>query len=170
VRFQPQALGDRSSALTVTDNASNTPQTAALGGVGLSPLTLTPTSLTFASEPVNNTSAPQTVTLTNNLASTVSFSSVQPSAEFAVASNTCGTSIAAHKTCSIGVTFTPTTTGTQIGTLTVADSAAGSPNSISLSGTGGSGANWGNIQRVIIIFQENRSTDNMFQDPVPSNE
>lgn len=165
-RFQPQALGSRSATLTVTDSASNSPQTAALSGVGLSPVTLTPTSLTFASEPVDSTSPPMTVTLTNNLASTLSFSSVQAGGEFAVASDSCGTSIAAHKSCSIGVTFTPTASGTQTGTLTIADSAVGSPSLVPLSGTGGSSGNWGNIQHVIILFQENRSTDNMFQDPV----
>jgi phospholipase C len=166
VRFEPQALGARTSTLTVTDGASDSPQTVALSGMGLSPVTLAPTSLTFASEPVGSTSPPMTVTLTNNLASTLSFSSVQAGGEFAVASDSCGTSIGAHKSCSVGVTFTPTATGTQAGTLTIADSAAGSPSKIPLSGTGGSGGSFANIQHVIILFQENRSTDNLFQDPV----
>jgi phospholipase C len=166
VRFQPQALGTRSSTLTVTDNASNSPQRVALGGIGLSAVTVSPASLTFASEPVNTTSPPMTVTVTNNLGSTLSFSSIQAGGEFAVASNTCGASIAGHKNCSIGVTFTPTATGTQSGTLTVADNAPGSPTVIRLSGAGASAVNWGNIQHVIIIFQENRTPDNLFQDPV----
>jgi hypothetical protein len=53
-----------------------------------------------------------------------------------VASNTCGTSIAAGASCTIGVTFSPTATGTVNGTLTFTDSAVTSPQGVTLSGTG----------------------------------
>lgn len=43
--------------------------------------------------------------------------------------------MAAGASCSIGVFFDPTTTGTRTGTLTVSDNAAGSPQTVSLSGT-----------------------------------
>ena len=39
-------------------------------------------------------------------------------------------------TCSINVTFTPTATGTQSGTITITDNASGSPQVISLTGSG----------------------------------
>ena len=42
--------------------------------------------------------------------------------------------------CTINVTFTPTATGTQTGTLVITDNAVGSPQTIHLSGYGASGA------------------------------
>ncbi len=51
-------------------------------------------------------------------------------------SNTCGTSLAAHTTCTINVTFTPTQLGQRTGTLTITDNAAGSPHTVSLTGAG----------------------------------
>ena len=53
-----------------------------------------------------------------------------------MSATTCTGTIAASKTCTISVTFTPTVAGTIDGTLTVADSAAGSPQMVALSGTG----------------------------------
>jgi hypothetical protein len=50
--------------------------------------------------------------------------------------NTCGTGIAGGASCTISVTFTPKATGTRTATLGVADSGGGSPQEVSLSGTG----------------------------------
>jgi 6-phosphogluconolactonase (cycloisomerase 2 family) len=60
---------------------------------------------------------------------------VTVSGDYAVSANTCTGTIAASKTCTISVTFTPTETGTIAGALTVADSAFGSPQIVPLSGT-----------------------------------
>ena len=54
----------------------------------------------------------------------------------AVASNTCGASVAAGTSCTIGVTFSPTAAGSVTGTLTFTDDAATSPQVVGLSGTG----------------------------------
>jgi len=167
VSFQPSALGPRTATLTVTDSASNSPQSVSLTGAGLVPVMVSPASLTFASLAVGTTSAAQTVSLTNQLATALSLSAVVPSGDFAVASSTCGSSVGAGATCSIGVTFTPMATGTRSGMLTINDSAYGSPRQAALSGTGSpAGQTWGKIQHVVIIFQENRTPDNLFQDPV----
>src|SRR6185312_5578639 len=50
--------------------------------------------------------------------------------------NNCGTTVAAGATCTINVTFTHTTTGSRISSVSVADNAIGSPHTVSLSGTG----------------------------------
>jgi len=50
--------------------------------------------------------------------------------------NTGGTSLAAGGNCSIGVTFAPTTTGSRAATLSISDNAIGSPQSVTLTGTG----------------------------------
>jgi F5/8 type C domain/Pectate lyase superfamily protein/Abnormal spindle-like microcephaly-assoc'd, ASPM-SPD-2-Hydin len=95
-------------------------------------VTVTPTSLSFGAQATNTTSPAQTVTVSNNgtAAQTVS---ATVSGQFAD-STTCGASLAASASCSYNVTFTPTTAGTQTGTLAVA--VGGSPTNVSLAGTG----------------------------------
>src|SRR5262249_8848575 len=80
-------------------------------------------------------SAAQTTILSNNNAATLSISSIATIGDYAQ-TNTYGTSLAPSSSCTISVTFTPTTTGTRTGTLSITDDAAGSPQTLSLSGTG----------------------------------
>src|SRR5207249_2368442 len=140
VTFRPTATGTRTGTLTVTDNASGSPQTATLTGIGgVSAATLSPTSLTFSSQNVGATSAPQAVTLSNSGSAPLSISSIAitgaDSGDFAQTNN-CNSSLAAGAQCTINVTFRPAATGTRTGTLTVTDNASGSPQTASLSGTG----------------------------------
>jgi hypothetical protein len=50
--------------------------------------------------------------------------------------NNCGTDLAASATCTVYVAFTPTVAGARTATLSVADDATGSPQTVKLSGTG----------------------------------
>ncbi|MGD0693506.1 MAG: choice-of-anchor D domain-containing protein [Terriglobia bacterium] len=135
VTFTPTALGARTATLAVADNAANSPQTVALSGTGILPVVLSPTSLNFGSQAVATTSAAKTVTLTNNLSSALTISGITTTGDFAE-TDTCDGSVPAKGKCTINVTFTPTTTGTRTGTLTVADNASNSPQTVSLTGTG----------------------------------
>jgi len=119
---------------------------AACGGAGSSPpppsepaVSLSASSLTFSSQNMDSTSAAQTVTLTNSGNAALSISGIARGganpADFAQTS-TCGTSVAAGANCPINVTFTPTATGTRNASISITDNAAGSPQSISLTGTG----------------------------------
>ena len=105
---------------------------------GGSTVTLTPSSLAWTNVVVGATGSTKTATLTNTGTSTVNISSMTASGDFATktVANACGSTLAVGKSCSIGVTFTPTQLGARTGTLTVTDDAAGSPHTISLSGTG----------------------------------
>jgi hypothetical protein len=108
------------------------------GGGGTTPApttTFSPTSLTFASQTVATTSAAQTITLTNGGNAALTLSALAASGDF-TQSNTCGTSLAAGANCTISVTFTPTASGARTGAITVTDNAAGSPQTVALSGTG----------------------------------
>ena len=96
---------------------------------------LSPSGLAFGSEVVTATSAARQVTLTNPGGSALPLSSVATSGDFAQM-NTCGTSVGVGASCTISITFTPTEGGARTGTLTVADSAPGSPHTVALSGTG----------------------------------
>jgi hypothetical protein len=50
--------------------------------------------------------------------------------------NTCGSSLAAGSSCNIAVLMTPSGCETRTASLSIADSASGSPQSVALSGTG----------------------------------
>jgi len=135
VTFTPSILGAETASLTVTDNAANSPQTVALSGSGISPVVLSPTSLSFGNLAQGTTSTAKAVTLTNNLSTALAISSVTTSGDFAQ-SNTCGTSVPAKGKCTISVTFMPSIIGGETGTLTVTDTASNSPQSATLTGTG----------------------------------
>ncbi|HEV2425824.1 MAG TPA: choice-of-anchor D domain-containing protein [Terriglobia bacterium] len=144
--FTPNVVGDSGAnqgTLVLTDNASGSPtQTALLKGTGVTSLVaLSPGSLTFSSQFVGTTSAPQDVTLVNSGTSTLSITSVSVTAGSGFAqTNNCGTSVAAGSSCTITVTFSPTASGTASGTLSVTDNATGSPQTVNLTGTGASPA------------------------------
>src|SRR5208283_5213584 len=120
--------------LMFTDNASDSPQTVALTGVGIAPVSISPKTLNFGSVAVGNTSAAKSVTLTNHQRIALNFTSIVASGDFAVASNTCGASIAAGATCAVGVTFTPASVGSTLGTLTISYAAYGNPRVVNLTG------------------------------------
>jgi sugar lactone lactonase YvrE len=141
VTFNPQAAGNFAAQLNVNDSAGT--QTATLNGTGTAPTaTLAPNSLNFGSEAQGSTTTAQTATLTNTSdgpVSLASFGVTNGGANFALGSgSTCSlaTPLAAHGTCTILVTFKPSTTGNLTGKLTVVDSAASSPQQVDLIGTG----------------------------------
>jgi len=92
-------------------------------------------SLTFSSQAISTTSAAQTVTITNGGNTDLSITSVAATGDFGQ-TNTCGSSLAAGADCTVSITFSPTSSGGRRGTVTVTDSAGGSPQTVALSGTG----------------------------------
>ena len=136
VTFTPATLGLQSGTLTFTDNALNNPQTVALSGAGVEPVTLTPGIFTFPKTKVGNTSASHNFVVKNYLSTNLIGISYLTTGDFGISASTCGSTLGAKATCTISVTFTPTQTGTRIGHLSVRDSATNSPQTVSLSGTG----------------------------------
>ncbi|MES2390766.1 MAG: Ig-like domain repeat protein [Acidobacteriota bacterium] len=99
-------------------------------------ISLSPSSLTYSSsQPLNTPSASQPVTVTNNGATAITFTSIVASAGF-TQTNSCGSSLAAGANCTVNVTFQPTQTGPQTGTLTLTDSDTTGKQAVALSGTG----------------------------------
>src|SRR5207245_2246576 len=133
----PAARATTTAPMTITDNASGSPQTASLSGTGVASATLSPTSLTFPSQNVGITSAPQAVTLSNSGSAALSISSIAITGanggDFAQTNN-CRSSLAAGRKCTINVTFAPAATGTRTGTFTVTDNASGSPQAATIPG------------------------------------
>jgi hypothetical protein len=136
VFFTPTTTGTLTGTVVVTDNASNSPQTVTMTGTGATDtVALTPTSLTFGNQAVNTSSAAKSIKLTNNTGARLTISKIAASANYSQ-TNTCGTGGGAGGTCSIAVTFTPTATGVLPGTITIADNASNSPQTVPLTGTG----------------------------------
>jgi hypothetical protein len=133
----PETIETGASSLVVVANGiASTAVSVTVGSSSGTTVTLTPTSLAFGKEAEGNTSTAKSVTLKNTGSATLDITSIVPSAEFAVSSTTCGSTLAVGKTCKVSVTFTPTGLGAQTGTLSFTDNATGSPQTVSLSGTG----------------------------------
>jgi minor extracellular serine protease Vpr len=96
-----------------------------------------PPSLSFGTVAVGSASAPQTVTLSNSGSAPLTVTSVSVSSGFAVTTNRCGTSLTAGAHCTIKILFKPKEAGAAAGALTVKDVNGASPQTVSLSGTGG---------------------------------
>jgi hypothetical protein len=143
VAFTPSATGSRTASISIADDASGSPHTAALSGTGTQPaVTLTPGSLTFSGQTVGTTSPTQSVTVRNSGTAGLAISSIAlagPNAGDFAQSNSCPTVpslLAANATCTVTVSFTPSALGSRTASVSITDDAPGSPQSIALSGTG----------------------------------
>jgi probable HAF family extracellular repeat protein len=139
VTFKPTASGTRRAAVSITDNAAGSPQKVTLSGIGTT-AKLSPTSLSFGIVKIGTSSPAKTVTLTNVGTTALSITGIAitgtNAGDFAQ-THTCGSSLAAGATCTISVTFRPTAIGTRRAAVSITDNAAGSPQKVALSGTGG---------------------------------
>ena len=123
----PSPGGGTSNSATFTINAA-----APVAG-------LSPTTLGFGNQTINTTSAPQTVVLSNTGNAPLTITSITitgTNASSFAQTNKCGGSVAAGSSCSISVMFAPSATGAAAAMLSVADNAAGTPQTASLTGTG----------------------------------
>ena len=102
---------------------------------GSATLSASTASLSFGSTAVGDTSAAQTVTVTNTGTAAATVTSVTATGDF-TATTTCGTALAAGANCAATVTFHPSAGGTRTGTLTIASTASNPTLTVALSGTG----------------------------------
>ena len=136
VSFDPSQKGPATGLLTLFANVSGGQLTVPLSGTGLAPASvlLTPSSLGFSGATVGSHSDPQYVTVANTGDVAATLTSETATGDFSVTANTCGASIAANDSCTLGIVFTPTVSGTRTGVLTVVDSVGAQ--TAPLSGTG----------------------------------
>jgi hypothetical protein len=140
VTFSPAlgANGTVAGGIAVNDNAAVSQQILDVKGTATLPLAFSPTSLTFAAQGVATTSAAQTVTVTNVLATSVS-PVIAGNGDFTAASGgatPCSGTLAAHATCTFTVTFTPSAVGTRTGAVTVTDGSNPNVQTVGVTGTG----------------------------------
>ena len=145
VTFSPEAVGSLTGTLSITDNAGGVTgslQTVALAGTGI--LTtpagagLSPASWFFASQVIDTASAVRKVTLTStgttDLTPSISITGTN-AADFSETNN-CPASMGPGAKCTINLIYSPTVLGAERASLTVTDTAANSPQTVPLSGTG----------------------------------
>jgi hypothetical protein len=133
----PKNVGAETGVLSIADEFRT--QTVALSGTALAPpgVSLAPSGgLAFAATAVGQTSAAQPVTLTNNGGLPLGLSGVSIGGDFAIAANSCGSSVAAGANCTVTVNFAPTLAGERTGLLTFVDDAGSSPQTMTLGGMG----------------------------------
>ncbi len=98
-------------------------------------VTFRPTSLQFALTQVGTTTSSQNVTLQNMGSAALLISAITAGGDFAETDN-CGGSVPATSSCTLAITFTPTTAGVRTGSISLQDNAAGTPQVIALTGIG----------------------------------
>jgi hypothetical protein len=123
-------LGSGNSGWSTTPQLTAFPDPAQPGALAAST-----TSVSFGDVSVGSVSVAQAVTVSNPGSAAASVSSIGTTANF-TQTNNCGGSIAAGGSCTINVTFAPSTGGSLTGTLSLASSAPGSPLTVALSGRG----------------------------------
>ncbi|HEY6765968.1 MAG TPA: alkaline phosphatase family protein [Candidatus Sulfotelmatobacter sp.] len=133
VNFKPTTAGLQTGTLTVVNSGKTSPDKVVLTGTATA-LSTSPLSVLFASTFIGTTTAAKTFTLKNLGTSAITISQIQIVGDFAQ-TNTCGTSLAAGASCSVHVTFSPTTSGTLFGGLNILSSDPASPQTLTLQGT-----------------------------------
>ncbi len=149
--FTPSTTGAFTAEVEFMDNSgAGSPQAVILNGTGtgMAPLlTISPTAVSFGTQPVGITSGLQNVTLTNTgsallelIAISITGSNSTNFGFVLKGATPCpypsGT-LAGGASCTISVDFAPQAPGPVSATLSISDDAAGSPQIVALSGTGG---------------------------------
>lgn len=137
IQFAPQAAGSVSASLSVASDASNSPLSVSLTGVGTQgQLTASPASISFGNISVNGSNA-QTVTLSNSGSGSLTITQAAASgAGFSISGLTLPATINAGGNISFTATFAPTTAGSASGSIQITSNASNPSLTVSLAGTG----------------------------------
>ena len=138
--FKPTASGTRTANVSLSDDASSSPQTVSLSGtLATTTANISPASVTLGSEPLGTASAVQAVTVSNTGTGSLSLTGVSVAGananEFSQTNN-CGSSLNPGSSCTVSVTFKPSAAGSATAGVMIADTAPNSPQTVTLSGTG----------------------------------
>ncbi|MGA2844468.1 MAG: choice-of-anchor D domain-containing protein [Candidatus Acidiferrales bacterium] len=150
ITFTPSATGTFSATVNITDNSGNLSgavQTIPLTGTATAAaplLNISPAALAFAAQAVGSTSGNQVVTVVNQGSGTLNISAIAVTGSGAsnfgmvpAGSNPCPSSgaLASAASCTVTINFAPLSSGTKSASLSLSDNAAGSPQTVSLTGT-----------------------------------
>ena len=136
MQFAPVTMGPASGTLKVTSDASNSPLSIELTGNGLEEaMAISPASVNFSNVTVGQTSS-QSVTLTNsgNQSLTINLATLS-GADFGMSGLALPKTIAAGANIQFSVSFRPTSTASETGSIVFTDNAADSPQTLVLTGS-----------------------------------
>jgi trimeric autotransporter adhesin len=136
ITFTPTQTGTRTGTVAIATSLSSLAINVPLTGTGIqSHLVITPSALNFGSIAVG-ASANQTLTLTNTGTAPVTALAFNLTGDYAITVPCTFTTLAPNTSCTITITFTPTTLGQRNSALTITSSDANSPTLIPLTGAG----------------------------------
>jgi uncharacterized protein (TIGR03118 family) len=145
VAFTPGAAGARGPAtLSFADNADGGTQSVVINGTGTNgtpatTITAATTPLAFSGQLIGSTSTSQAVTIKNTGNAPLIFGAgaIAVSNDFGESDNCSGQTVAVSASCTVNVTFAPSSTvnNPRTGSLSITDNAANSPQTLALSGT-----------------------------------
>jgi hypothetical protein len=137
VKFHPKNKGELKGSIDVTDNATGSPQQVPLTGTGTY-VQLQPRRLDFGIQPVHTKSLSKRIALTNQGHETLHITSITitgtDAGDFSETNN-CG-QVRSGASCFIKVWFEPLKKGKRRADVSTYDDGGGSPQDVSLSGTG----------------------------------
>jgi len=134
VKLTSAHYGFQTGALTIDDDASDSPQVVQLSGDVTPTIALaSPGKLDFRCQPVNVASDPLKLELATSEGGTFRVSSIMTSPDF-IETNDCPSGLTSL--CTISVVFKPTKKGVRTGHLTIFDNALNGIQSVGLSGIG----------------------------------
>ena len=120
VSYRPLNSGKENGVLYVVHNAPGSPLAQPLQGSG-TVVSFSPALINFGSQKVGTASPVQIVTMTNLGAIPLAIGSAAASPGYSQTNN-CGLSLAPGGSCAVSITFTPTATGSQSGTVSISAS------------------------------------------------
>ena len=143
IRFRAGGPGPRNGTLSVSDDAggvAGASQIVTLNGTGVTPVAQLAPSILAPSANLGQSAPPQTVVLTNTGDGVLTVSGVRltggAAGEYSIPGNGCRGQVPPGGSCFITVAFRPAGLGLRQAFLQVFDNAGGSPQQVSLRGTG----------------------------------
>jgi len=97
-------------------------------------VSLSAASLYYSNQFINVISAAQSVTLTNTGSATLNITSITAGSPYVITGNTCGSTLGLSSSCTVTVTFNPTSAGYDLANLAFVTNASTSPNNVVLNG------------------------------------
>jgi hypothetical protein len=146
VMFTPWMVGSHTGALSINSDATGSPHDVWLSGSGHVPapaITLSSTSIGFATVKLGMSPSRRVLTVTSSgtsplVISTVTIGGANPT-DFYVGNDTCwGSTLNPGSTCTVEMFFDPWAIGIRNATLTIAHNAPGGSSTVALSGLGAS--------------------------------
>jgi Bacterial Ig-like domain (group 3)/Cep192 domain 4/Beta-propeller repeat len=136
IAFHPNRNGAQTGTLTLPGIGGDPAQVITLDGTGVlrSDIAVSPLELPFFTVSIGQSTS-ASVTLTNLTPFTRNITSVTIAGDY-TQSNNCGSALGPNASCVITVAFTPTAEGPRSGTLSINHSGKGSPQLVSLGGSG----------------------------------